>query len=97
MLTDDYEILDDTKGNNQIIKLTSDPYSGIMYHYGKVEFITEGEQLRLKFEHDVVYNLQDVDTSTNDFKHRIGDILVDLLEEGLLKKNIVYTGGQDEN
>lgn len=97
MINDNYEILDDAKNGNKIIKLTTEPYSGIMYHYGRVKLIEEEDILRIQFEHDVVYNINDVDVDNNEFKNYIGDILVDLLEDGLLRNELVYTGGTDEN
>ena len=97
MINDNYEILDDAKNGNKIIKLTTEPYSGIMYHYGRVKLIEEEDILRIQFEHDVVYNINDVDVDNNEFKNYIGEILVDLLEDGLLRNELVYTGGTDEN
>jgi hypothetical protein len=91
-----YELLDEDYNGNQFIKLTSSEYSGIIYTYGRVRLLEEDETLRVQFEYDIHENpVGFVDRVK--FKNHIGDILVDLLEENLLKNNLVFTGGVDEN
>jgi hypothetical protein len=91
-----YELLDEDCDGNQLIKLLSNEYSGIIYTYGRVRLLEEDDQLRVQFEYDVHENPVGVLDPTK-FRNHIGDILIDLLEENLLKNNIVYTGGTDEN
>lgn len=90
-----YELLDEDYVGNQLIKLTSDGYSGIIYSYGKVDFVEEGYQLRLKFEYDIHENPVGF-LEADKFKNYIGDILVELIESGLMKNNLVFTGGIDD-
>lgn len=91
-----YELLDEDYNGNQLIKLTSSEYSGIIYTYGRVRLLEEDDQLRVQFEYEIQENPVGVLDPTI-FRNHIGDILIDLLEENLLKNNIVYTGGTDEN
>ena len=91
-----YELLDEDYNGNQLIKLTCNPYSGIIYTYGRVRLVEEDELLRVQFEYDIQENPVGV-LERNKFRDYIGDILVELLEENLLKNNVVYTGGTDEN
>lgn len=79
-----YEVVDD-----EWIKLNDGPYVGIVYRYGRVQFIEEGEFLRIKFE----YELQDGTRKDDEFTNYIGPILVELIDKGLMKNSIVYTGG----
>ena len=79
--------------NEEWIELTEGPYEGIVYKYGRVQFIEEGEQVRVRFE----YETDDGTRLDNNFVQHIGPILVELIEEGLMKNSIVYTGGVDEN
>lgn len=79
-----YQVIDD-----QWIKLIDGPYAGIMYRYGRVELIDEGDRLRVKFE----YEIDDGSRKDNEFVQYIGPILTELIEEGLLRNGIVYTGG----
>ena len=83
-----YKILDD-----QWIELTEGPYTGIVYKYGRVNLIEEDDSLRIQFD----YELDDGSRLDNNFIQYIGPILSDLIEEGLMKNSIVYTGGIDEN
>ena len=89
-----YEVLEESYNGNQLIKLTSGDFSGIIYSYGQVEIVDEDEQARLKFDYKVH---SDHEYDKNDFGKYIGDILVDLLTEQLANNEIVYTGGVDEN
>jgi hypothetical protein len=91
-----YELLDEDHNGNQLIKLTSSEYSGIIYTYGRVRLLEEDDQLRIQFEFDIHENPVGF-VDRDKFRNHIGDILVDLLEENLLKNNVVYTGGTDEN
>lgn len=80
------------------IKLTSEPYSGIIYTYGKVEFIPDEEnfKLKLKFDYEILdYANKQFDLAI--FEQYIGDILTDLIHEGIAENSISYTGGVDEN
>lgn len=91
-----YELLDEDYNGNQLIKLTSNEYSGIIYTYGRVRLLEEDDQLRVQFEFDIHENPVGF-VDRDKFRNHIGDILIDLLEENLLKNNVVYTGGTDEN
>lgn len=64
-----------------------------MYRYGRVNLIEEDDSLRIKFE----YELDTGGQLDNEFVQYIGPILSELIEEGVLKNSIVYTGGVDEN
>ena len=83
-----YELLDEDYDGNQLIKLTSSEYSGIIYTYGRVRLLEEDDQLRVQFEYDVHENPVGV-LDPAKFRNHIGDILIDLLEENLLKNNIL--------
>jgi hypothetical protein len=91
-----YELLDEDYNGNQLIKLTSSEYSGIIYTYGRVRLLEEEDLLRVQFEFDIHENPVGF-VDRDKFRNHIGDILIDLLEENLLKNNVVYTGGIDEN
>lgn len=83
-----YQIVDD-----EWIKLTEGPYAGTVYQYGKVELIEEDDHLRVRFE----YTIKDGSRRDSAFIQHIGPILTELIQEGVVKNNIVYTGGIDEN
>lgn len=82
-----YEINDD-----KTISLTEEPYNGIVFKFGKVKLIEEEDLLRIQFEYDII---EGDCTRDEIFRNYIGDILVELIEQGLLRNDIVYTGGTD--
>jgi len=91
-----YTLLDDDVDGLYKILLTDGKYKGIIYTYGRVRLLEEDNVLRVQFE----YNIEDNpggQVNAAEFRQHIGDILIDMLEEGLLKNNLVYTGGVDEN
>lgn len=83
-----YKIIDD-----QWIELTEGPYEGTVYKYGRVSLIEQGDMLRIQFD----YELDDGSRLDTDFVQYIGPILSELIEQGLMKNSIVYTGGVDES
>jgi hypothetical protein len=91
-----YQLLDEDWNGMQLIKLTASPYEGIIYTYGRVRLVEEDELLRVQFEYDIHKNPGN-EIERESFRNYIGDILIELLEKDLLKNNIVYTGGVDEN
>jgi len=90
-----YKTVQNKKTNVEAIKLLEHPYEGIIYSYGKVKFVEEGDNLRIKFEYDII---EDADSiyDTKEFEHYIGDILQELIHLGIEKNNITYTGGIDD-
>lgn len=91
----EYELLDEDFFGNQLIKLTSKKYSGIIYTYGQVRLIEEDDGLRVQFNYDIHEN--PIGELDSDFKDHIGSILIDVLDEQLNKHQVVFTGGVDEN
>jgi hypothetical protein len=73
------------------IKLTSGPYSGIIYSYGKVSFEEQIDSLKIKFEYEVHEN--EIEYDEPEFKKYIGDLLQYFLREKLRKNDITYIGG----
>jgi len=91
-----YIILEDsTNQGYQYVKLTSGVHEGIIYSYGGVNLIEEGETLRLKFDYDIHDHAEkEIHES---FINEIGDVLQDIMLEQLSKNEVVYKGGVDEN
>jgi len=80
------------------LMLTEGEYSGIIFSYGRVGFVEDTTNDRLKIEFD--YKIHEDEPESLDkvaFEKELGDFLMELLEYGLIKNDIVYTGGVDEN
>lgn len=79
-----YRVLDD-----QWIELLEGPYKGIIYKYGKVQLLEEDDYLRMRFE----YFLKEEKEKDPNFIQYIGPILEEMIENGLMRGDIIYTGG----
>ena len=81
------------------IKLLDEPFSGIIFVYGKVEFEPDeaNDVLRLKFEYDILDKNNKEFTDMKPFEKYIGDLLQELIHIGIEENSLTYTGGVDEN
>ena len=89
-------VLENTKTGEERIKLTEGSYSGIIFSYGEVKFDEQGDTLHLKFDYDIHY-AEGVSYVQSEFEQYIGQLLQLILVEQLMKNEVVYTGGVDEN
>jgi hypothetical protein len=92
-------VLENKHNGMQAIKLTEEPFAGIMYTYGKVN-LDEDEAtstVTIKFEYEVLDYADKQMTDMKPFEAYIGKILEELIHEGIRDNSITYTGGIDEN
>ena len=93
----DYRFFDYDTGEEEKltgIELLIKEYEGILYHYGRVELIDEGELSRMKFDFTILHpGERDMKDLENDqvFVTIMGDILTELL----LKKYADESTGTD--
>ena len=83
---EDYVFVEKQDQEFASIKLTSGPYTDIIYHYGNVQFAKEENEdgnLPMKFDYTVDKNYQNADTDSQDFINHIGDILVQVMDQEL--------------
>ena len=79
------------------IKILEEPFSGIVFTFGKVSLNEdeENDKLHINFE----YEIQDMGnkeiTDMSPFETYIGLILQELLIKGVQDNSLVYTGGSD--
>lgn len=94
-----YVLVENKETGHQAIRLTTGPYSSIMYTYGKVEFedpdLFDDTPPKIKFEYEIIEDYG-IKYNKETFEHYIGDLLVQLLESGVENNDITYTGGIDE-
>jgi hypothetical protein len=94
-----FVVVENRKNGMDAIKLLEDPFSGIIYSYGRVEFGEDeaNDRLTLKFE----YEIHDMNgkqfSDDKPFQNYIGDILQELIHQGVAENSLTYTGGIDEN
>ena len=93
-----YVVLDKLHNGMQVIKLTCEQYGGIIYSYGKVSFSPDetNDKLTIKFDYDILEK-NNKEFDNEQFERHIGDILQEIIQEGVKSNSLTYTGGVDEN
>lgn len=94
-----YVVMENKHNGLQAIKLTQEPFTGIMYTYGKVEFIEDEENssITIKFEYEVIDWANKALDDLGFFESVLGKILEELIHQGIAENSLTYTGGVDEN
>ena len=78
------------------IELLEHKFSGIQFKYGKVQFLEQEDNLTLKYHYDIIESkIEDSDKA--EFEHLIGDVLMQMLSDGVKNNDLVYSGGTDAN
>ena len=77
------------------LNFTDSEFSDIIFSYGKVEFKETGEELVLKFDYEVHEFKKEYDKKK--FEKELGDFLLELVADGVIKNNLIYSGGTDED
>jgi hypothetical protein len=84
------------------LELLEHKFSGITFKYGKAEFIEQEDNLTLKFDYDIIDNkhsdINEIsEADKEEFKTALGDLLIQMMQEGVKNNDLIYTGGADEN
>lgn len=77
------------------IKLLNNQFEGILVVLGRVAFQEEGDSLRMSFDYDVVDD-NDVVYIQEELETELGDCIIEMIEVGIAKNDLVYTGGVDD-
>ena len=93
-----YVIVESRKNGMDAIKLLEEPFSGIIYSYGRVSFEEDeaNDKLHLSFEYEIHDKNSKEFSDMKPFENYIGDILQQLIHEGIEKNSLTYTGGIDD-
>ena len=94
-----YVVVESRHDGLEAIKLTEGAFEGIIYTYGRVTFDEDeaNDKIHLRFDYEILdYNDRGL-TDKAPFEQYIGDILQELIHEGIEQNNLTYTGGVDEN
>jgi nicotinamide mononucleotide (NMN) deamidase PncC len=93
-----FETVESKTTGLEAVRLTDEPYKGIIFQYGKVSFTPdeENDKLHLKFEYDILDQNNKI-FKEEIFEKYIGDLLQQLIMQGVAENSLTYTGGTDEN
>lgn len=78
------------------IELLNNQFEGILVSLGRVAFHEESDSLRMSFDYDVLEDNDAVYTK-EELETEVGDCVMDMIQEGVERNNLVYTGGIDDN
>ena len=82
-------------GTNQYsITLTEGKFAGVKYVLGKTELIEGKDNLTLKYHYDIIESKVE-DSDVKEFETLIGDVLMQMLSDGVKNNDLVYSGGVD--
>lgn len=93
-LDETIELLDITPSGFTRIKVKTGRFSGVVYSYGAVAFEELADELKLKFEYNILENEQLID-DVSEFKQLTGDILLAMIDKQLSASEVIYHGGKD--
>ena len=83
------------------VHITEGQYEGIKFLLGKVELKENPEQdnLTLKYNYDIIENPVEFTTQEqiNEFEYFVGNLLTQMLDDGVKNNDLIYSGGVDEN
>jgi hypothetical protein len=93
------KVVESSSTGLQALKLTEEPFAGIIYTYGKVEFDEDeaNDKVFIRFEYEILDQAGKGLTDKAPFEKYIGDILTEMIHRGVAENSLVYTGGVDEN
>ena len=75
-------------------------YEGVKFLLGKVQINENKEQdnCTLKYNYDIIENPVEFteQSQVKDFETFVGDLLMQMLDDGVKRNDLIYTGGVDE-
>ena len=83
------------------IEIDEGQYAGIKFLLGKVSLHEDDakDNLTLKYNYDIIENPVEFTTQEQikDFEYFVGTLVTQMLDDGVKKNDLIYTGGVDEN
>ena len=80
--------------SNYSLEFVGGPFNGIKFLLDKVSF--EENNFKLKYTYDIIED-NGMKYKKQELEHAIGDLLMQLIEDGSKANSLVYTGGTDED
>ena len=78
----DYDLIDSDDGETTAVGIKTGKFAGVLYHYGKVKFFTEGEIGRMQFSYTIISTpsipIEEL-MRDEEFHNFIGEILTDII------------------
>ena len=78
------------------VELLDHKFSDVKFLIGEVKFVETGDNFTLKYVYDIIEGKVE-DSDKKEFEHTIGDLLIQMMDDGVRMNNLIYSGGKDEN
>lgn len=78
------------------IKFTNTEFDDIIFNIGEVTFSEDDDVMTMHFNYNVHEGVVEPEREA-EFKQLIGDFLIQRIQEGVKKNDLIYHGGTDEN
>ena len=91
-----YELTGDDGNGQYKFKFINEGFDDIELSVYGIEFIENDDNANMKFNYDIHEGTVPTE-ELEKFEHLVGDFLIQVIEEGIKKHEITYTGGVDEN
>lgn len=82
----------DSDPHSYHIEILGGKFKGIVYKFGGVSITEENDDAQMHFSYDVVSGAIPTEDKS-EFESFIGDRLIEMLEEQLKERSVVYNGG----
>jgi hypothetical protein len=76
------------------IELEDHMFSGVKFTIDRIAF--DEDKGTLKYNYDIIEN-KCTNYDQKQFEYIVGDLIMQILEEGIVNNDLVYAGGVDEN
>jgi len=83
-----------------LLEFIDHTFSGIKFILGKVQLLEQNDNCTLKYHYDIIENNTEMSIKhelKQSFEKNVGDLVVQMIDDGLLNNDLIYYGGKDEN
>lgn len=91
-----YNVVGETEDGQIKINFTDSEFSDIILSIGGIEFIEGDDEANMKFDYNIHEGVVPEDRF-EEFRALMGDFIIQAIEEGIKRNDLIYTGGTDEN
>lgn len=79
------------------LNFTDSEFSDIIFSYESVQFIEDPDNDKLITKFNYVVHEHKNEYDKQKFEKELGDFLIELVVQGIMERNLIFTGGVDEH
>lgn len=90
-----YEITNKASATGfRVVRILDGKFKDVEYVYGGVKFQEEDDILKISFDYDILTETRMTPQVQNEFRHLIGEYLLEILRKQAEEGEVVYYGGR---